>query len=107
MVVGGVDQLLEDYTVKAYCANAPALKRYVDDQESYSSNEITIYWNSPFIYLLTLTTDTHALIDNVHADGSDADGQEITIFFVLGGVMAIVMAIAARALFITLRKRKD
>ncbi|MCR5652537.1 MAG: glycoside hydrolase family 9 protein [Ruminococcus sp.] len=107
MVVGGVDQLFEDYIVKAYCSNAPVLKRYVDDQESYSTNEIAIYWNSPFIYLLSLTTDTHALIDDVNTDGSGTGGQEITIFLVLGGVMAIVIAIAARTIFITLRKRKD
>ena len=33
----------------------PTAKRYVDHAESYSTNEITIYWNSPLTYLLSLT----------------------------------------------------
>ena len=68
MIVGGVGQFLEDSAVKAYCADAPVLKRYVDNQESYSTNEITIYWNSPFIYLLTLT-DSETIQGDVNADG--------------------------------------
>ena len=55
MLVGGVDQSLEDDAALAYCADAPAAKCYVDNDGSYSTNEITIYWNSPLTYLLTLT----------------------------------------------------
>lgn len=55
MLVGGVNSALEDSAAKAYCNGlAPALC-YVDNSESYSTNEITIYWNSPLTYLLTLT----------------------------------------------------
>ncbi len=62
MLVGGVNSALEDSAAKAYCNGlAPALC-YVDNSESYSTNEITIYWNSPLTYLLTLT---------------DADAQEV------------------------------
>lgn len=54
MLVGGVNQNLEDSAAKAYCKElAPAL-RYVDNSESYSTNEITIYWNSPLTYLLSV-----------------------------------------------------
>lgn len=55
MLVGGVNSAKEDSAAKAYCAGAPAAKCYVDNAESYSTNEITIYWNSPLIYLLSLT----------------------------------------------------
>ena len=55
MLVGGVNQNLEDSAAKAYCRSLPAAKRYVDNSESYSTNEITIYWNSPLTYLLALT----------------------------------------------------
>lgn len=55
MLVGGVNQNLEDSAAKAYCQDLPAAKRYVDNSESYSTNEITIYWNSPLTYLIALT----------------------------------------------------
>ena len=54
MLVGGVDQWLDDSAAKAYCAEAAPAKCYVDNSESYSTNEITIYWNSPLTYLLTI-----------------------------------------------------
>lgn len=55
MLVGGVNSALEDSAAKAYCKDLPAAKRYVDNSESYSTNEITIYWNSPLTYLMSLT----------------------------------------------------
>lgn len=55
MLVGGVNQNLEDSAAKAYCQGLPAAKCYVDNSESYSTNEITIYWNSPLTYLVALT----------------------------------------------------
>lgn len=55
MLAGGVNQNLEDSAAKAYCQDQPAAKCYVDNSESYSTNEITIYWNSPLTYLLSLT----------------------------------------------------
>jgi endoglucanase len=60
MLVGGVDQSLEDSAAKAYCQDQPSAKRYVDNSESYSTNEITIYWNSPLTYLLSLTEKTES-----------------------------------------------
>ena len=60
MLVGGVDQSLEDDAAKAYLGGAANAKRYIDNPESYSTNEITIYWNSPLTMLLAYT-DTNAL----------------------------------------------
>ena len=55
MLVGGVNSQLEDSAAKAYCKTSPAAKCYIDNAESYSTNEITIYWNSPLVYLLAVT----------------------------------------------------
>ncbi|MBR6107076.1 MAG: glycoside hydrolase family 9 protein [Oscillospiraceae bacterium] len=55
MLVGGVNSSLEDSAAKAYCKTAPAAKCYIDNAESYSTNEITIYWNSPLVYLLAVS----------------------------------------------------
>lgn len=55
MLVGGVNSNLEDSAALAYCQNNPPAKCWVDNGESYSTNEITIYWNSPLTYLLSLT----------------------------------------------------
>ena len=52
MLVGGVNQGLEDSAAKAYCVDAPAAKCWIDNGESYSTNEITIYWNSPLVFVL-------------------------------------------------------
>lgn len=58
MLAGGVNQNLEDSAAKAYCKYSPSAKCYVDNSESYSTNEITIYWNSPLTCLLSLTEAT-------------------------------------------------
>lgn len=55
MLAGGVNQNLEDSAAKAYCKESPAAKCFIDNSESYSTNEVTIYWNSPLTYLLSLT----------------------------------------------------
>ncbi len=55
MLVGGVNSSLEDSAAKAYCKTSPAAKCYIDNSESYSTNEITIYWNSPLVYLLAVS----------------------------------------------------
>ena len=54
MVVGGVNSNLEDSAAKAYLATTAPAKCYVDHSESYSTNEIAIYWNSPLTYLISL-----------------------------------------------------
>ena len=52
MLVGGANSNLDDPYAKDVLAGKPAAKCYVDNIESYSTNEVAIYWNSPFVYLL-------------------------------------------------------
>ena len=59
MVVGGVNSGLEDSIAKAYLQDNPPAKCWLDDDASYSVNEVTIYWNSPFTYLMALTGDSN------------------------------------------------
>ena len=53
MLVGGADSNLEDPYTKATMQETPAALCYVDNEQSYSSNEVTVYWNSPLIYTLS------------------------------------------------------
>ncbi len=53
MVIGGPDGFGEDSYVKSVLADVPPAKCYADTDQSYSTNEVTIYWNSPFVYLLS------------------------------------------------------
>ncbi len=53
MLVGGVNSNLEDSAAKALLEDAAPSKCFIDNAESYSTNEITIYWNSPFVYLMS------------------------------------------------------
>jgi endoglucanase len=54
MVVGGPENNLSDPALKKAREGFPPAKRYIDDKESYASNEITIYWNSPVYFALAL-----------------------------------------------------
>ena len=70
MLVGGVNSAKEDSAAKAYLSNSPAAKCYIDHSESYSTNEITIYWNSPLTYLLSLTeTEKTEIKGDINSDG--------------------------------------
>ena len=52
MVIGGPDGALDDpFALSALEGTAPA-KCYIDSDQSYSTNEVTIYWNSPLIYVM-------------------------------------------------------
>lgn len=86
MLVGGVNSRLEDSAAKAYLANTPSAKCYVDNSESYSTNEITIYWNSPLTYLLSLTQETQAAVEaDVNADGKfNVSDLVVTANYILG-----------------------
>lgn len=53
MLVGGPDENLEDPYAEAVLWGKSAALCYVDNEQSFSCNEITIYWNSPLIYLMT------------------------------------------------------
>ncbi len=52
MLVGGPNSGLNDPYVQNVLRGAASAKCYADNAQSYSTNEITIYWNSPLIYLL-------------------------------------------------------
>lgn len=53
MLVGGPDSALEDPYAQAVLYGYNAALCYVDNEQSFSCNEVTIYWNSPLIYLMT------------------------------------------------------
>ncbi len=52
-LVGGPDSYREDIVSVTVDASVPDAKVYVDDYECYTTNEITIYWNSALIHLLS------------------------------------------------------
>lgn len=52
MLVGGPDSALEDPYAKTVLKGLPKARCYTDNDQSYSCNEITIYWNSPLVFLL-------------------------------------------------------
>lgn len=52
MLVGGPNAGLDDPYAAAVLKGKPQALCYVDNEQSYSCNEITVYWNSPLIYLL-------------------------------------------------------
>ncbi len=52
MVIGGPDSALQDPCAEQLLKGLAPAKCYVDNDQSYSTNEITIYWNSPLVSLL-------------------------------------------------------
>lgn len=53
MLVGGANAMLDDDAARAALSAAPPAKCYIDDSESYSTNEVAIYWNSALVYVLS------------------------------------------------------
>lgn len=53
MLVGGTNSCLEDPYAKNVLADTPAAKCYADNAQCYSCNEVTIYWNSILIYVMS------------------------------------------------------
>lgn len=54
MLVGGPDRGLNDPAAVEFLKDQSAPCCYVDDEGSYSTNEVTIYWNSALVYLLSV-----------------------------------------------------
>ena len=53
MVIGGPNSRPVEPTVRQYIPEGtPPMKSYVDREEFYSLNEITIYWNSPVVFTI-------------------------------------------------------
>jgi len=51
MIAGGPDQNLEDPYAANVCADSAPALCYADSDQAYSLNEVTIYWNSPVVFL--------------------------------------------------------
>lgn len=56
MLVGGPDFGLHDPAAVEFLQAKPAPCCFIDHEGSYSTNEVTIYWNSALIYLLAVLT---------------------------------------------------
>lgn len=60
MVSGGPNRYRQDAVAKEMVPEGtPAMKCFVDDYQSYSMNEITIYWNSPAVYTVAYLMARH------------------------------------------------
>lgn len=56
MLVGGPDSSLEDPFAQNVLAGCDPAKCYADSDQSYSTNEVCVYWNSPLILLISALT---------------------------------------------------
>ena len=52
MLVGGPDNGLEDTYAVAALTGKPPAKCYADSDQTYSTNEVCVYWNSPLVLLI-------------------------------------------------------
>ncbi len=52
LVSGGPNVGLQDEKAQELPKDLPAMKCYIDDFECYSLNEVTIYWNSPLVFVM-------------------------------------------------------
>lgn len=52
MLVGGPNSGLDESYSKAVLTGYAPARCYVDNSQAYSLNEVTIYWNSPLVYLM-------------------------------------------------------
>jgi endoglucanase len=55
MVVGGPNMhIKQDIALRNHCEGLPPSKCYIDHSDSFSANEITIYWNSPVYFIVAV-----------------------------------------------------
>ncbi len=54
MLVGGPDSGVHDPLAKERLNGKPPMECYLDELESYSTNEVAVYWNSALVYALAL-----------------------------------------------------
>lgn len=52
LLSGGPNHARQDPAMKKLPTNLPPAKMYLDEQDSYASNEIAINWNAPLVFLL-------------------------------------------------------
>jgi len=55
MVAGGPNLRLQDDAARGMLRGMPPARCYVDHEESFSTNEVAIYWNSPAVFVLAST----------------------------------------------------
>ncbi|MCM3128894.1 glycoside hydrolase family 9 protein [Paenibacillus provencensis] len=53
MLAGGPNKYLNDECMRTHLQGKPAAACYIDDKDSYAGNEITIYWNSPAVFVFS------------------------------------------------------
>ena len=54
LMVGGVDEIMSDGNLSSFISeDTPRAKRYVDNHESYSTNEVATYYNSSLFLALS------------------------------------------------------
>ncbi len=58
MLVGGPDQYLHDACASEHLRHSTPPCCYIDHAESYSTNEVAIYWNSPLVYVMARLLDS-------------------------------------------------
>ena len=59
LVSGGPCQGLYDPMAEEACQGQPPAKCFIDHVDSYSTNEITIYWNSPAVFVSAYLVDRY------------------------------------------------
>jgi endoglucanase len=52
LLSGGPNSRRQDPAMKALAPGLPPARMYLDDQESYATNEVAINWNAPLVFLL-------------------------------------------------------
>lgn len=52
LLAAGPNRGRQDAAMKKLSVNLPPAKMYLDEQESYASNEVAINWNAPLVFLL-------------------------------------------------------
>lgn len=72
MVVGGPTSSSGDNCTYQYPTSLPAL-HYIDDWCSYTSNEITINWNAPLVFLLGGLKDMYSINSNLQVTAACSD----------------------------------
>lgn len=87
MIAGGVNAQLEDPYAQAYLADAAPAKCYLDNGESYSTNEVDIYWNSSLVRALAksdvMGQNAEDISDKVDLKVTNVEGTGLTQSFVL------------------------
>jgi endoglucanase len=52
LLAGGPNRNRDDPATRRFPSEIPPARVYIDDQESYSSNEVAINWNAPLVFVL-------------------------------------------------------